>query len=294
MMDMTSRRNVAIAFLITVLQCQQASAYSLSASSTCCGLGGYTSPISRIGNGSIGIGRRPRCGPSNTRLDMAVNLPMRPMEDEKEDNKKKRGEWKKVVGGFVPRFLKQRFAANTAVGDVIPTGDAAANTKQPASRRIRQQRSGQQKNPDVITVMTMEDYKRVVVDEPDRLVVVRFHASWCKSCKASYPYFLRMVAKHGLSGKVLFVDAPLTKETAFLHEGLGVPTVPFGHVYHPAAGLVEERKLNKKVFRDFETAVDSYVRGSCDLPMDEEEDVVVETEKQGSFLVESDAEESFQ
>jgi len=207
---------------------------------------------------------------------MVATVPKPPMEDEKEDKKKSgRGEWKRVVGGFVPRFLKR-------------------GSDNSSSSRIRQERNTEPKSNDVITVTTMEDYKRVVVDEPDRLVVVRFHASWCKSCKASHPYFLRMVAKHASSGKVLFVEAPLTKETAFLHEGLGVPTVPFGHLYHPEAGLVEERKMNKKVFKDFDEALDSYVRGSCDLPMDDEEVAVDEVETQNFFLAEADAEGSFQ
>ncbi len=62
------------------------------------------------------------------------------------------------------------------------------------------------------------------------------------------------------------------KDTAYIHEGLGVPSVPFGHVYHPDVGLVEEKKINKKVFKEFRSAVDSYVRGSCDLPLEEGED----------------------
>jgi thiol-disulfide isomerase/thioredoxin len=165
------------------------------------------------------------------------------MEEEREKNSKKKKndedekEWKQVVGGFVPKFLK---------------------------------RDADMKYPSVEMVNTIEDYKRVVVDEQNQIVVVRFFAPWCKSCKAAQPLFKKMVSHH--SPSVKFVEVPLTKETAYIHEGLGVPSVPFGHIYHPEVGLVEEKKINKKVFKEFREALDSYVRGSCDIPMEEDQE----------------------
>lgn len=165
------------------------------------------------------------------------------MEDEREKNAKgknnKQGEWKEVVGGFVPNFLKR---AGTQDG---------IDSQKTAGYQIE-------------TVDTLEGYKKIVVDEADKIVVVRFFAPWCKSCKASAPLFRRLVSQY--SSEVKFVESPLTKETAYIHEGLGVPSVPFAHIYHPDAGLVEEKKINKKVFTEFQTAFESYVRGSCDLP----------------------------
>lgn len=187
-----------------------------------------------------------------SQLHSTVDMPMRPMEEEKEKNSKKNNgkgnneegnqkEWKEVVGGFVPKFLK-RDGAET-------------------------------KLPTIELVDTIEDYKRVVVDEQDQIVVVRFFAPWCKSCKAAYPNFKKMMSKH-TSSAVKFVEVPLTKDTAYIHEGLGVPSVPFGHIYHPDVGLVEEKKINRKVFEEFRNDLESYVRGSCDLPPVEEENQV--------------------
>ena len=48
----------------------------------------------------------------------------------------------------------------------------------------------------------------------------------------------------------------------------GVPSVPYGHIYHPTAGLVEEVKVSKPYFKAFKESLESYVRGSCDLPSD--------------------------
>lgn len=168
---------------------------------------------------------------------------MRPMEEEREKNSDQKREnsvedqkeWKQVVGGFVPKFMKRDVNA---------------------------------KYPLVEMVDTIADYKRVVVDESDQIVVVRFFAPWCKSCKAANPLFKKMVSQH--SPSVKFVEVPLTKETAYIHEGLGVPSVPFGHIYHPEVGLVEEKKINKRVFKEFREALDSYVVGSCDIPVDDD------------------------
>mmetsp|Transcript_7074 Transcript_7074/g.13173 ORF Transcript_7074/g.13173 Transcript_7074/m.13173 type:complete len:247 (+) Transcript_7074:120-860(+) len=177
-------------------------------------------------------------------LHSTVDSPMRPMEEEereknsKQKNDEDQKEWKQVVGGFVPKFLKRD-----------------ADTKN---------------YPTVEMVDTIADYKRVVVDEEDQIVVVRFFAPWCKSCKAAHPHFKKMVSHH--SPSVKFVEVPLTKDTAYIHEGLGVPSVPFGHIYHPDVGLVEEKKINRKVFKEFRESLDSYVRGSCDVPMEEEQE----------------------
>lgn len=174
-------------------------------------------------------------------LHSAVDTPMRPIEEEREKDKESKdsNEWKQVVGGFVPRLLKR-----PKEGDDRPVDTS------------------------VQLIDTIQDYKKEVVDEQERIVAVRFFAPWCKSCKAAHPHFKKLVSRH--SPNVKFVDVPLTKETAYIHEGLGVPSVPFGHIYHPDAGLVEEMKINKKVIGEFGDALASYVIGSCDIPSDEE------------------------
>lgn len=113
-----------------------------------------------------------------------------------------------------------------------------------------------------ITVESMEDYKRVVADEKDLLVCVRFYAPWCRACKAIQNKFRQLARKYPT---VKFVECPLTQANAVLHQGLAVPSLPFGHIYHPAVGLVEERKIGRKVFDEFATVLDTYVQESCDI-----------------------------
>jgi thiol-disulfide isomerase/thioredoxin len=161
----------------------------------------------------------------------AVTLP--PEEDEKK--KKGNTDWTETEGGFIPNILRRK-----------------------------------QKRRKVEVVDNIMDYKEVVVNEKEDMVVVRFYADWCRSCKASKPLFNRLVSKFSDSG-VKFVEVPLTKQTAYLQEGLGVPSVPFSHIYHPQAGLVEELKISKPHFRKFGETLESYVVGSCNLPEDDED-----------------------
>ena len=181
------------------------------------------------------------------------------------------GELQRAAGGFITKFLRRRsFGIDDAVAD------SSAPSSSTSSSSINQQERRQQQQL-ITTVDTLEEYKRIVVNERHSIVVVRFHASWCKSCKAAYPLFHKLATEYNDNnntggGIVKFVEVPLTKETAYLHEGLGVPSVPFGHVYYPNVGLVEERKLNRKVFNDFKSVLKDYVRGSCDIPSEEEEE----------------------
>lgn len=121
----------------------------------------------------------------------------------------------------------------------------------------------------VAEVKTIEEYKSAVVDEKEQLVAVRFYAPWCKACRAIQSRFRKLASDYP---HVKFVEMPVTESNAFLSEGLGVPALPYGHIYHPAAGLVDERSLNKKVFSDFKDVLKTYVEGECQIDWDAEVD----------------------
>lgn len=168
-----------------------------------------------------------------------------PAEQEDEKKKKKRADsnddWTTTKGGFIPNILKKRNSTY----------------------------------PKVHLVDNIHDYKNIVAEEKDQIVVVRFFASWCRSCKTTKPLFNKLVQSFSDSS-VKFVEVPLNKETAYLQEGLGVPSVPYAHIYHPEAGLVEEMKISKPHFSTFIESLRSYVVGSCDVP-DEEDNIITDT-----------------
>lgn len=68
---------------------------------------------------------------------------------------------------------------------------------------------------------------------------------------------------------VKFVEVPVQENNVNLHQGLGVPSLPYAHIYSPTAGLVEELRMVKGQFKNFQTIVETYRDGQCsDLELD--------------------------
>lgn len=76
------------------------------------------------------------------------------------------------------------------------------------------------------------------------------------------PYFYKLAQAYK---DIQFVEVPVTDKNANLHQGLGVPSLPYGHIYHREGGLVEELKINRKHFSKFAKIVHSYAQTTCDL-----------------------------
>ncbi|KAG7361787.1 thioredoxin [Nitzschia inconspicua] len=130
-------------------------------------------------------------------------------------------------------------------------------------------------------VTDVVEYKKEVVDVDDfEFVAVRFYAPWCKACRAVERPFRRLAKEFPT---VKFVEVPVTKDNAYLHQGLAIPSLPFAHIYQTTraiensggATLVEEMKINKRVFADFQKILDEYVRGECQVFYDEHDGRVV-------------------
>jgi len=112
------------------------------------------------------------------------------------------------------------------------------------------------------TVQTLEEYKNVLDENKDKIVVARFFAVWCKACKAIQPAYYRMAS---LYPNIIFLEVPVTNQNSNLHQGLEVPSLPYGHIYCPDAGLVEEMKISKKYFVNLVKMVRWYDAGECKL-----------------------------
>mmetsp|Transcript_27518 Transcript_27518/g.63825 ORF Transcript_27518/g.63825 Transcript_27518/m.63825 type:complete len:240 (+) Transcript_27518:84-803(+) len=121
------------------------------------------------------------------------------------------------------------------------------------------------KKPSIPEVKTLLDFKEAVPEAEEELVVVMFYGPWCKACKAVTPYFRRL-ARDLSEEDVKFVRVPVTRDNALLHQGLGVPSVPFVHIYHKEAGLVEELKMKKKDFETFSNILQTYLDRKCWIP----------------------------
>lgn len=120
-------------------------------------------------------------------------------------------------------------------------------------------------------VNSREALKAAVLEDSDRLTVVRFYAPYCQSCKRTEPQW-RQFAKRNPSVQCIQVAYTKERSNRQLVHSLGVPSFPYMHVYNPnAGGLMEEGSLNVKFAKDMFKKVESYVDGGCDLPeMDDE------------------------
>lgn len=141
------------------------------------------------------------------------------------------------------------------------------NPKNTATQKKRKSYGKSNVPPNLIKIQTLNEYKDMICKNKDRIVVVRFYATWCKACKAIAPSYYRLATTYK---DALFVDVPVTPENANLHQGLGVPSLPFGHIYHPTGGLVEELKIAKKNFPKFARVLKYYLDGKCDVEEYEE------------------------
>lgn len=122
------------------------------------------------------------------------------------------------------------------------------------------------------TVNTKDELRNAVLEDEERLTVVRFHAPYCQSCKRMEP-LLQGFAKRNQDIQV--IDVPYTKDRSNrqLIHSLGVPSFPYFHLYHPASlGLVEEHSFNSKYFKDVVKMIESYQDGGCDLPPNPDDD----------------------
>lgn len=109
-------------------------------------------------------------------------------------------------------------------------------------------------------VITLDDFREKLKENEHRLLIVRFYSHFCKSCQAITPRFNRLARRNP---KVSFLDIPITKDNKDLAEANGVVAVPYAHIYAPNMGLVDEMRIGKMYWDDFEDSFDSYINGYC-------------------------------
>jgi thiol-disulfide isomerase/thioredoxin len=196
-----------------------------------------------------------------------------------------------------PSSRESQSSATTSSSTTSPAPSPMKKNTTPTTMRIRQ-------------LSNIKDYKHYVVDDVDpnkvTITVVRFYAPWCRACQAIQQRYYRLAQQYEQRMQLLlptppphektssvsssssssrsfpssstsdvvvrFMECPVTKDNAILHQGLGVPSLPYGHIYHSKVGLVEEMKLNKNVFTNFESTLASYVNGYCTVTYDDEDD----------------------
>merc|ERR1712151_490958 len=115
-----------------------------------------------------------------------------------------------------------------------------------------QKKSSVKRQSAVKVVHTLDEFKKLLKNEgKDNIIIVRFLANWCKACKSTTPYYYSMANRHNNesnNNNICFVDVPITDQNVDLHQGLGIPSIPYGHIYIPNNNnkdglLVEEFRM---------------------------------------------------
>mmetsp|Transcript_7547 Transcript_7547/g.11936 ORF Transcript_7547/g.11936 Transcript_7547/m.11936 type:complete len:235 (+) Transcript_7547:104-808(+) len=100
-------------------------------------------------------------------------------------------------------------------------------------------------------------------EQDDSYIALMFHAPFCKACQASLPMFERLARKYNRGRRkapVKFLSVSVTQNNSdMLQEAFGVTKFPLARIYHPAEGLIDERPVLKKLFKDFEQRLQSVV-----------------------------------
>jgi len=174
------------------------------------------------------------------------------------------------------------------------TKTTAATTATTTSAKAKKSRvlsrSSVPKLPNVHVVKSLDEFQDTMERNKDQLIVVRFHATWCKACRAIAPLFQQLARKNP---STTFIELPVMSETVSLHKQLKVKAIPSCHIYHPLSpslsssslsssadesdGLgcsprplfgkrpVEELRMDRKSWSLLEKVMKWYVDGSCDV-----------------------------
>ena len=180
-------------------------------------------------------------------------------------------------------ILSARLYVDDDTAGVAPSGSepaAASTTGNAFEQRMRErylktlqpqrqsQQQQQQSLPDNVRhVESLSDYKSIIAQSGDKTVVVRFYANWCKTCKSLAPAYYKLAR---LNPGVTFLDVPVLETNAALHQGLGIPSVPYAYIYYKGV-LVEEMKMSRQRFPAFVSKVKMYSRGTSSTPFEAEE-----------------------
>lgn len=148
--------------------------------------------------------------------------------------------------------------------DDAEAGNRKQDMKEVATKIARVKSSSAGVASNVCVAETEEDYLQALDQsrEEGKLVVVRFFASWCKTCLAIAPSFNRLARRNP---QVSFIEIPVTQANAeFVQDELHVSAIPQAHIHHPdIIGPVEELRISRKHWSGFESTFHNYLKGSC-------------------------------
>lgn len=131
---------------------------------------------------------------------------------------------------------------NDHQGSFAPTHHHQEIVHEIASSPISSDAAGQaQLSPKgVYQINSEEEYRNLLKTHPDKLIVLKFFASFCRSCKALEPKMLAIMRDEQLEGlPILWAEFQVHRTTKDFFRTLGIITLPTIHFYDGSRGVVE-------------------------------------------------------
>lgn len=140
-------------------------------------------------------------------------------------------------------------------------GDSNADEQGRLAENGQKKGEGTQKRARITEVISTSDFKKSVLDEKRRTVVVMFYASYCKSCQRTKPRFQKLA---NMNPQAKFIKVPfLPDKNIDLFESLNIAKSPYGLIYQ-AGEVVGSGSLSGKNIVVFKEALDSLAQEADD------------------------------
>jgi len=159
------------------------------------------------------------------------------------------------------------------------SGNSELNTKsrsvigEPTVRSIRERSVTREQS--VRSIRNVEDFKTLALEEDEKLVIIRFHAPWCRVCKATDVAYERCAAKiqKAYPSQVKFLSANFDgkekmnelRDLLLEEHHTDVRGVPMGMLFHPSYGVVGNIRLTRKHLMALKLKLKIYFDGEDDL-----------------------------
>mmetsp|Transcript_14621 Transcript_14621/g.32149 ORF Transcript_14621/g.32149 Transcript_14621/m.32149 type:complete len:199 (-) Transcript_14621:153-749(-) len=163
---------------------------------------------------------------------------------------------------FNPSSPGRRTVTSLGYIDEPSIVDARYILRTPEERQasLRRPAEADRRRSSVISLNSIEDYNRHVLQNPDRLHIIRVSAPWCRVCHSTAVAWERMASKLAAGDSpIQFFSVEVdgkNEEAAALKDMLQIDRVPQGIIHHPTFG--RRIDMHRKNLMALKKSLESY------------------------------------
>jgi Ca2+-binding EF-hand superfamily protein/CRP-like cAMP-binding protein/thiol-disulfide isomerase/thioredoxin len=149
----------------------------------------------------------------------------------------------------------------------------------------------------IYQVKSERQYQVLLQSFPDKLVIIKFYASYCQACRALGPKFIAVKEDPQLQNlPIIWADYESSRNNKELFQQLNVLTLPTVHFYDGSRGLIENFPcgpakiplLKKKLARFINQRVDAFTRQLMQPPVVKNDDQPVAPRMSRDIVVDNE------